>query len=297
MNPILRTVRRLGQRAVDNALGVTKNTGMLPEDLEQCTDLAFPAGDGTALAADLYWKKDRGDEPMPVAVMVHGGGLFTGSRHTNRAFCEILARKGFLVYAPDYRLLDTADGFGEIADVFASLMFLGRRLAEFNGDPQRVYLFGESAGAWLSVYAAAATENVHLRRLFGCPDPLLSLRGLIGFSGMYYTTRRDPLGLIYRKDLYGERRKRPSVTELMDPEHPEVVSSLPPVFLTSSENDFLKSYSLRYAEALQAQGHSCELLYFPKGKDLTHAFPSLRPELPESKMALERILGWMQELR
>lgn len=297
MNPILRTIKNRGERALGNTLRLTENVGTLPEDLEKCADLTYPACDGAALAADLYWSKDCGDGPMRVAIMVHGGGLFSGSRHTNRAFCEILARKGFLVLAPEYRLLDAADGFGEIADISAGLAFLGRRLAEFRGDPQQVYLFGESAGAWLSVYAAAAMENAHLRRLFGCPEPTLSLRGLIGISGMYYTTRLDPLGLVYRKDLYGERRRRPSVMELMNPEHPAVVSALPPVLLTSSGSDFLKSYTLRYAEALQTQGHSCELLYYPKGKDLTHAFPTLRPELSESKAALERILDWMQKLR
>mgnify|MGYP002627063347 CR=1 FL=1 len=84
--------------------------------------------------------------------------------------------------------------------------------------------------------------------------------------------------------------------EWMDPEHSAVVSALPPVLLTSSGADFLKSYTLRYAKALQTREHPCELLYYPKGKDLTHAFPSLRPELPESRDALERILDWMQGL-
>jgi len=86
------------------------------------------------------------------------------------------------------------------------------------------------------------------------------------------------------------------VMELMDPEHAAVVSALPPMLLTSSGADFLKSYTLRYAKALQAQGHPCELLYYPSGKALTHAFPSLRPELPESQDALECILDWMQKL-
>ena len=296
MNLILRTIRDRGERALGSALGLTEHAATPPAGVETRADLPFPAGVGAALAADLYWKKDRGDGPMPVAVMVHGGGLFTGSKVANRAFCEILAQKGFLVFAPEYRLLDAADGFGEIADVSAALAFLGQRLVEFGGDARRVFLFGESAGGWLSVFAAAALENAQLQRLFGCPDPTLHLRGLVGVSGMYYTTRRDPLGLVYRKDLYGARRKRPSVMERMDPAHPEVVSALPPMLLTSSGADFLKSYTLRYARALQAQGHPCELLYESEGKDLTHAYPTLRPEKPESQAALDRILTWMQEL-
>ena len=83
--------------------------------------------------------------------------------------------------------------------------------------------------------------------------------------------------------------------ERMNPEHPEIVSALPPVLMTGSGADFLKRYTLRYAKALRSQGHACRLLYYPKGKHLTHAFPALRPELPESGEILEQIVAWARE--
>ena len=295
MNPILRSMKNRAERDFAGAQRPEKQASAPSEDLDIAA-LGFPAGDGYALYADLYRQKDRDGAPMPVAVMVHGGGLFTGSRSANRAFCEVLARRGFLVFAPDYRLLDAADGFREIADVSAALAFLGQNLDRFGGDAQRVFLFGESAGAWLSLYAAAAMGNASLRRLFGCAQPEYALRGLVGISGMYYTARPDPLGLVYRRDLYGRRRGNRAVMALMDPEHAAVTAALPPMLLTSSGADFLKAYTLRYADALRAQGRPSELVYFPEGKNLVHAFPSLHPDLPESKAALKRILAWMDTL-
>ena len=109
MNLILRSMKNRAERDFAGAQRPEKQASAPPEDLDIAA-LGFPAGDGYALYADLYRQKDRDGAPMPVAVMVHGGGLFTGSRSANRAFCEVLARRGFLVFAPDYRLLDAADG-------------------------------------------------------------------------------------------------------------------------------------------------------------------------------------------
>ena len=266
-----------------------------PPDLETVYDLPYVSPDGTALSGDLYRPANRA-EPLPAAVMVHGGGLFSGSKESNRAFCIRLARQGFLVFAVEYRLIDAADGFHEIADVYAALCFLQEHLEAYGGDPRQVFLLGESAGAFLSIYAAAALHSEPLRRLIGCPPLALSLRGLVCFSGMYYTTRMDMIGLTYRKDLYGRLRHSRAVMRRMNPEHPEIVSALPPVLMTGSKADYLRGYTLRYAKALRAQGHACELLYYPEGKHLTHAFPSLQPELSESREILERLVDWAREL-
>ena len=42
-----------------------------------------------------------------------------------------------------------------------------------------------------------------------------------------YTTRPDYIAAVYKKDLYGERRKDKEFMKYMNPEHPEVVNSLP----------------------------------------------------------------------
>lgn len=267
----------------------------MPAGVEAVLDLPYFGTDGVALFGDLYRPAGRANA-LPVAVMVHGGGLFSGGKEGNRAFCAALAREGFLVFAAEYRQIDAADGFHEIADVYAALSFLREHLEAYGGDPRRVFLLGESAGAYLSVYASAALRCEPLRRLLGCPALELSPRGLVGFSGMYYTTRMDLIGLTYRKDLFGKRRRDRDVMRWMNPEHPQIVSALPPVLMTSSKADYLKNYTLRYAKALRAQGHACELLYYPDGKHLTHAFPSLQPELAESGEVLARIVAWTREL-
>ena len=269
----------------------------MPADVEEHTDIPYCGGGGTPLAADVYRPvQDTAAGPLPTAVMVHGGGLFAGSRKINRVFCEMLAQRGFLVFSLEYRQIDEADACGAIADVCAGFDFVRGAMEAYGGDPARVCVIGESAGAFLSLYATALARSETLSEALNCPLPKLRPAALVLISGMLYTTRRDLLGMIYRKDLYGAHRRERAFMARMDPEHPEVVAALPPVLATSSRGDFLRKYTLRYAGALESAGHPCELLYYPQGKKLGHAFPSLHPFLPESGEVMTRMTSWLQAL-
>ena len=45
--------------------------------------------------------------------------------------------------------------------------------------------------------------------------------------------------------------------------------------------------------ALRAAGHPCRLVYFTKNRALTHAFPALKPELPESRSVMDQLVEWI----
>ncbi|MDO5133463.1 MAG: alpha/beta hydrolase [Eubacteriales bacterium] len=266
----------------------------LPEGLRVVDDLPYSGPDGAELAADLYFPAEPAPSGLPVIVMVHGGGLFAGTRKINRNFCAKIAGTGCLVYSLEYRLLTDTDAFGEISDLCAGFSFVKKTMRSYGGDPGRVFVAGESAGAFLTVYATALARSGELSGRFGCPPHPLKIRGLVCFSGMFYTTRTDLIGAVYKKDLYGDRLKDKDFRQYLNPEHPEVVNHLPPVMLTSSGSDFLKGYTLRYAKALRAAGHPCRLLYYPEGKHLGHAFPSLQPELAESAEVRAKIKAWTE---
>ena len=79
----------------------------------------------------------------------------------------------------------------------------------------------------------------------------------------------------------------------MNPECPDVMDRLPPVFLAGSDADFMRSYTKRYAAALRTAGHPCRLVFFTKNRALTHAFPALKPELPESRSVMDQLVEWI----
>jgi len=268
----------------------------IPEGVQEYLDVPFQGAGGVPLAVDIFRAKAPGPCPLPVVIMVHGGGLVVGTRKMSRTFCENLAEQGFLVFAPEYRRMTETDVFQELEDVVAAFSFISGKLMEYGGDPDRVAVVSESAGSFLSVYAVAALDSPALREAFGLSPVSLRIRALACFSGFFYTVRKDAVGLTYGRNLYGDRRKDPSFIRYMNPECPEVLEHLPPVFLVGSEADFLRSYTKRYAAALRAAGHPCTLVYYEDNKELTHAFPALKPGMPESKDVLEKLVKWIWTL-
>ena len=268
----------------------------IPEDVQEYLDVPYQGAGGVPLAVDIFRTKRPEPRPLPVVIMIHGGGLVVGTRKMSRTFCENLAEQGFLVFAPEYRRMTETDVFQEMEDVLSAFTFVSGKLTEYGGDPARVAVVSESAGSYLSVYAVAALGSATLRMVFGLPPVALRVRALACFSGFFYTTRKDVVGLTYGRNLYGDRRKDPSFIRYTDPECPEVMEHLPPVFLVGSEADFLRNYTKRYAAALREAGHPCTLIYYEDNKELTHAFPALKPGIPESKDVLDKLVKWMGTL-
>ena len=127
---------------------------------------------------------ERERRGLPVMVWIHGGGLIDGSSTAYNP--ELLVKKGVIVVTINYRLgylgffaqsaID-AEGhlngnYGLMDQQFA-LRWVRKNIAGFGGDPDRVTIFGESAGGQ-SVYAQLAS-------------PLASgmFRGAIAESGSY----------------------------------------------------------------------------------------------------------------
>lgn len=264
----------------------------LPGDLEEWQDI--PCGDpASGLFADVVYPQNRATNPLPVVVFVHGGALVSGNRKTNRVFCQELARRGFVVYSVEYRLIDRADAPGMVSDVCAALAMVRATARRFGGDPGRVSLCGESAGAFLAIYAASAGKSETLRRELGCETYGLGISRLVLISGMIYTTANDPIGLLYKKTLYPEKSRDRALMARLAPDNPQIMALLPPVFLISSKADFLRGHTLNYAKALGQNQHEHRLLYYSENKALTHAFPSLLPSLPESGEVIDAIRDWI----
>jgi para-nitrobenzyl esterase len=110
----------------------------------------------------------------PVMVWIHGGAFVFGAGHLPVYDGSALARRGAVVVTLNYRLgplgyfvhpaLDRESGGGSAAaanfgllDQIAALRWVQDNIAAFGGDPGRVTIFGQSAGAQ-SVLALMASR-------------------------------------------------------------------------------------------------------------------------------------------
>jgi acetyl esterase/lipase len=148
------------------------------------TDIVFAEHDGTKLVGDLYLPKGR--SKAPVLVAVHGGGWQVGTKQFYRYWGLFLARAGYAVFAVDYRLGKDGTYPAAVYDVKAAVQFIRAKAGEYDLDPDRIGLIGDSAGAHLASLVALAgdqfTSAYQNDANAGVPA---NVKCFIGFYGVY----------------------------------------------------------------------------------------------------------------
>ncbi|HSB97131.1 MAG TPA: alpha/beta hydrolase, partial [Spongiibacteraceae bacterium] len=106
-------------------------------------------GPGGELPVRVY--QPQGTGPFPVLVYFHGGGFVTGDLDTHDSICRGLCYgAGCIVMAVDYRLAPEHKFPAASDDAYAATLWAAKNAAELDGDPARVAIGGDSAGALLS---------------------------------------------------------------------------------------------------------------------------------------------------
>jgi para-nitrobenzyl esterase len=123
----------------------------------------LPALSEDCLYLNLWTPAKSDKNHLPVMVWIHGGGFTRGFSGTSSYDGEVLARKGVVIVTINYRLgifgffahpelsaesRQHASGNYALLDQIAALQWVKRNIAAFGGDPDRVTIFGESAGSW-----------------------------------------------------------------------------------------------------------------------------------------------------
>lgn len=123
-------------------------------------NINYGTGGGRDLALDVLRPSDLGDAPRPAVLWLHGGGWREGSRdqHANAA----LAARGFVTATASYRLSGEATFPAQIHDVKAAIRFLRASAGRWNIDPDRIGIWGYSAGAHLAALAALTPNMAEL---------------------------------------------------------------------------------------------------------------------------------------
>lgn len=109
--------------------------------------------DDEPLLLDVF-KPPARTAPRPAVVLVHGGGMFTGSRADMSEPARKLASAGYVAYAVDYRLVDLATRRhpwpDQLDDVQRAVRWVRANAARYGADPERVGAYGWSAGGQLA---------------------------------------------------------------------------------------------------------------------------------------------------
>ena len=185
-----------------------------------------------------------------------------------------------------------------VNDCWAALRWVGEHAAELGGDPERIAVAGDSAGANL------AAVMTHLARQNGGPAlrfqllwyPVvtadLSLPSHIenAFAPILDREVIDAFLSWYLPDLDITDPKALPIT--LAPANADDFSGVPPAFIGTAEHDPLRDDGARYAELLNAAGVPAELSNEPS---LVHGYVSFALVIPAAAEAANRGLAALRK--
>jgi len=158
------------------------------QKVEARTGITYANHDGVALLGDLYLPSGSGR--FPALIAIHGGGWQAGARGTFQFWGPYLAERGYALFAISYRLAKKGEkAFPQaVHDVLAAVQFMRASAGQFKIDPERIGLFGASAGAHLAALATLGGGSPIFKGAYP-KDPHATVstkvKALIGVYGVY----------------------------------------------------------------------------------------------------------------
>ena len=175
---------------------------------------------------DVY--ATAGGAPRPVLVYVHGGGFVVGQKSAEGSpfFGNLggwAARSGYVAVVINYRLAPESTWPGGAEDIARAITWVVENVAGYGGDPDRVVLAGQSAGA---MHVADYLVRPELHGPYG-----RALAGAVLVSCLYDVGRAGDSAM--HRAYWGEDRERWAGMATLD----GIVELDLPVLLTVSEFD------------------------------------------------------------
>ncbi|WP_286719654.1 alpha/beta hydrolase [Devosia sp. 63-57] len=197
--------------------------------------------DGTRHKLDVYAPEQRG-APAPVVFFIYGGGWNRGERSDYQFVGRALASRGFVTVIADYRLVPEVVYPGFLEDSANALRWVQDNIANYGGDPNRLFLAGHSAGAYNAVMLALDPSFL---KEYGVTMPIL---GVAALSGPYdfYPFEYDEV-----RTTFGSA-PNPQGTQPIN----LITADSPPMYLATGTTDPIvrMQNTERFADRLRAQG-------------------------------------------
>jgi len=126
------------------------------------TTHSFATVDGQELKLDVFAPQIINENNGAAIISVHGGGWNARPRNDFPQWNAWLAANGFTVFDIDYRLAPQPNYLTATADVKCAVLWIKEHADEFKISPDRVALYGRSAGAHLALLAAYSAGDKNL---------------------------------------------------------------------------------------------------------------------------------------
>ena len=283
------------EMAADSALIRSKNLLMpsLPEPVSQINHVLIPSENGEILARIFT---PEGDGPFPVIVYFHGGGWVIANLDVYEPSCRRLcnAAESIVVsvayrQAPEYKFPAAVD------DAYNALQWILENASSLNGDPLRVAVAGESAGANLATVSCLRAKD---------EESLLPVAQLLIYpvtdsqmNSPSYLEQSDakPLNAAMMQWFWGHYLNHSSEGEhaYASPLRAPDLTGLPRAIVITAELDPLRDEGEAYAQRLADAG---VMVHTRRYAGVSHEFFGLAGAVSKAKDAVDFAVDNLQQV-
>lgn len=266
------------------------------------------------LTMDLYLPKVH-KGPLPVIVLIHGGGWIYGSPRAEGAFADLpqllgdIAAQGFAVASVEYRFASEAPFPAALKDVKTAIRWLRYHANEFDLDAAHFVTWGGSAGGQLSAIAATTCgvakfepdEGAGYGAVLGGPPATVSdcVQGAVAWYGAFDFV--EPIGGPFPIAQHPYFACKPEGCTRAELEAPSAAHYLdaadPPMLLVHGAADASAppAQSEHFLALLRAKGIRAKLVMIP-GADHGFRAQTDAATLSAHRTALEASLAFTREV-
>ena len=251
---------------------------LLAHDYQVEANIKYSVANNYESKLDLY-KPAAAKTPVPVVMMIHGGGWVAGSKEGSTLYVLPYLQMGFAVVNVEYRLGKVSLAPAAVEDCLCALHWIGRNAEKYHFDLTKVIVTGGSAGGHLALTTAMIPESAGFEnQCASVDDP--------GWSGPWKSPRPKVAAVInwfgitdvgdmlqgasnfrsYAISWLGSLPNREELAKRLSP-LTYVRPDLPPILTIHGDADKLVPYShgVRLHQALAKAGVRNQLLTIPGG--------------------------------
>ncbi len=184
----------------------------------------FIVGPSERDRVDFYFSKNDDSKNRPIIVFVHGGGWWAGDKSMYKFVAEGLAREGFDVAVPNYRLYPEVKYPEFLKDNARAIAAVNKRFPE-----RYQVLMGHSAGAYNVLGMVFKPEFLQEHGV----EPCFTVKGVVSLAGPtgFLPADSEPTTIIFPEKLQG------SDSYYFGPD-----VDVPPLFLINGKEDTSVNY-------------------------------------------------------
>jgi len=282
----------------------------MPSDLKVVNNIVYKQIGEQKLVMMLFPPEVKRTGKSPLVVYIHGGGWAGGDRYKVLRphilnVLRGLSRQGVTCASIDYRLAKpgVATVMDSVADCKDALRFLVNNAERYGIDPERIAVFGESAGGHLCLVTALGDEKNYPcdGTITGSPVKVRCVAAFyprVSFSDPeLLATQRFPLERV-RKDLErilgGPLKEKSEMIEKLSPIRLLRADS-PAIFIAHGDHDDVLpvSNAIKMRDACVAAGVPVECVICKGAK---HCFDGKENDPPDEEIVRRTIAFFLMNL-